>query len=475
MYENLKKLLMKIFQRLTLRSRIVITFSIMVIFLVIIFSRISYYTLREIYLNQLSEHVDFLTRDIAINLNLKYFDYLVPTSDSTVAMHYYQEQLDHHLQGMNLEQIFIFRRDLDIIFKMSKTRSEMNPTPALILNSKPIENLYIGHSITSNPFKSQSGQWYLWGFYRLDEKYFLGIRENASRLAKVDQLSIIFWFIGAIAILITLIAGWFIARVISKPVERLVNFSEELGKGNFRYPLPKDIKGELNVLGTAMDKMRLALDKHNSEKSEMLAHIAHEIRNPLGGIELLAGLVKEDLRKQNLDISYASKILEEIQKLKFLISEYLNYSRPVQPRPNWVNIETEINEVKELLQNKFRDKKINLIYSGTESKIWFDKNHFRQILINLISNSVDFSPTDGQIEIKTTKKQDKLTLHISDEGLGILNENTQKIFNPFFTTKKNGIGLGLAICKKLCEENEASINVKNNENKGCTFYIEKKQ
>lgn len=457
---------------LSLRFRIIFTFMAIIITLVFIISRISYITVKEIYLNQLASQVNLSARYIASQLNVKYLDYLIPESDATTAQMYYQGELIKQIRGIELDEVFLFSKDLNILYKTSKSLQQMDPLPALILNRKEIYKLHSGQTVTSKPFKSQAGEWFLWGFYRIDDDHFLGIRESASKLARVDALANIFWWIGACAVMVTLLAGWFLARAISRPIENLVKCSEELGKGNFQYPVPDNIKGELRVLSGAMERMRIALQKHNSEKEEILAQIAHEIRNPLGSIELMAGLVKEDLQKQQLDAAYASKILEEIHKLKILVTEYLNYSRPVQAVPKWVDIKESVHEMKDLLHYRLQEKQLSLVYSDINLKIWFDENHFRQILMNLIANSIDVSPAGSRIFISTQRKEKDILLGISDEGPGITADHLVKIFNPFFSTKENGVGLGLAICKKLCNENGANIYVENNRDKGCTFFIE---
>jgi len=116
-------------------------------------------------------------------------------------------------------------------------------------------------------------------------------------------------------------------------------------------------------------------------------------------------------------------------------------------------------------------KNIKIQYNFAGVRIWFDPNHIRQILTNLITNSIEASTQAGIIEIIQQEENGKFLLKVKDEGSGISDEDIEKIFNPFFTTKKNGAGLGLAICKKLCQENKAEIWMENHSIRGCTFFI----
>jgi len=457
----------------SIKTQIIITFSVLTAILVAIMSRVGYYSVREIYLDQLSEQTDLLTRLIAKDLNPKYLSFLGPAGEDNPAASYYEETIRSQSENMFLSNIFIFDADLEILVQSSLNESSGNSDPRLLLNRTEIFALQVGKSTTSLPFKGGDGQWYLWGFYRLDETHWLGIRENAARLARVEALSGTFWLIGIAGILVTILFGWLLARTIARPIDRLVNFSSLLGKGNFSAPLPENIKGELAILAEALDKMRHDLDRHHRERETMLAQIAHEIRNPLGGIELLAGLVKEDLAKNGGSTEYIAKILDEIAGLKSLITAYLSYSRPLPANPEWVSIKELLTEVEEINRNELREKNISFSANGEIAKIWFDRQHLRQVLLNLVSNSIAAVEAGGSIEIAARQNGRDITVSVSDDGTGIAKENLDSVFEPFFTTRRSGTGLGLAVCKKLCRENQAEIEVENNPRKGCRVTIRK--
>ncbi|HVO74349.1 MAG TPA: HAMP domain-containing sensor histidine kinase, partial [Ignavibacteriaceae bacterium] len=219
----------------------------------------------------------------------------------------------------------------------------------------------------------------------------------------------------------------------------------------------------------------------------------HEIRNPLGGIELLANLARENLISRSLNSVYSfpdpynegsidndlknkeylDKILKEVNGLKSLITSYLNYSRPVQIKLVWVNLPKLMNEVKDIFKKQLSEKDIKLVIDSRVNIIYFDEDHLRQILINLIINSIDSVSTGGIIRMISLYKDKQWVISVSDNGSGIKEKDLLYIFEPFFTTKKNGTGLGLAISRKLCVENKAKIAVQNNPDLGTTFTITK--
>ncbi|NIS38502.1 HAMP domain-containing protein [Candidatus Saccharibacteria bacterium] len=456
---------------MSFKTKIIITFSALTAILVIIISRIGYVSVREIYLKQISDQTQLLTQLIAKDLSPRYLSFLEEERPQSLASEYYRETLLNQAKGMSLPNAFIFDADYNILVQTDTQSIATRHDSRLRLNRREIESLKIDKATTSLPFQADNGQWYLWGFYRLDKRYWLGIRENASRLAEVESLSLLFWGIGLSGVALAIVSGWLLARTLAKPVDKLVNFSRSLGEGNFSTSLPLSIKGELSILAEAMDKMRHDLAQHHREKEKMLAQIAHEIRNPLGGIELLAGLVKEDLVAKGGKTEYIRKILDEVTGLKTLITSYLNFSRPATPTPEWVPIKELAAEINGIFQNRIDQKNVQLVYNESEGKIWFDRHHLRQIMMNLVSNSLEMIGDDGAIKINSSRNRAETTITIVDDGPGIPENELQDIFEPFFTTRVNGTGLGLAVCKKLCEENQAKISVRNNQNQGCAFTI----
>jgi signal transduction histidine kinase len=265
----------------------------------------------------------------------------------------------------------------------------------------------------------------------------------------------------------------FLANAIVKPLNKLIRFSSEIGKGNFDERIPSSMHGEIKQLSNAMDKMKNDLTRNQKEREDLLAQIAHEIRNPLGGIELLANLVMENKSVDLKDKEYLDSILKEVQGLKRLITSYLNYGRPVPVNPEWINPEKVFYEIESIFKNQIRQRNINYSVINSLEKIYFDPSHLRNILLNLVANSLDSVQDNGMVSIASEKNNGHWLISVKDNGSGIKKENLNKIFNPFFTTKKEGTGLGLAISKKLCKENKAELLAENLNETGAVFIIKK--
>ena len=453
------------------KIRIITTFGFVTICLVLLLSRISYVFIKDLYLDQLSERVNTVSKLVAFQVDKTYLGILqfgVPTKTTEK---YFRNIFEKSLLQEGSTQAFIFDKEFKIIIHSDSTYIPGFQESRLLLSKEEIFSLRINQSSSSLPFKGEDGKWYLWGFNRLDNNYWFGLKESAAKLEKVDEFSLIFLNIGIAGIVIIFILSLFLAKSISRPIDKLVDYSSSIGKGNFHISIPSGMHGEINTLALAMNKMKEDLSEHQKEKEEMLAQIAHEIRNPLGGIELLAGLTKEDLQKQNLNTGYVERILGEVNGLKKLISSYLEFGRPMNPQPEELSLTALVQEVLNNFRISLADKNISVTNNFQMDKVFFDREQLKQVFTNLLSNSIQSMKEDGIISISSSLKNNQWSILFSDEGNGIPVEHMKNIFEPFFTTKSNGTGLGLAVCRKICLENKAALTVENNPGKGCTFTI----
>ena len=431
-------LISSIFKRSYYKIRIIVTFSIFTIALVIIMSVICFHFIRNLYLEQMADQLNILSRITANQIDRDYVKLLQVGVPVKSTQDYFNSIFIKYTSVKPQLKMFIFDNNFKVIVHSDTSILLGTTEPRLLLNQNDIIQLKNDHSAVSLPFKGDDGKWYLWGFYKMNDIYWLSIQESADKLEKVEDFSILFWIIGISGTIATIILGWIAAGSISKPIDRLVEFSSEIGKGNTSFPVPHKMKGEIEVLAGAMEKMRRELFNSQKEKENMLAQIAHEIRNPLGGIELLANLTREDILNNITRTEYLDKILDEINGLKQLITSYLNYSRPVPSNPVWIDFNDFFCDLEKIFREKLIKKKIRLTFTDTVRTIYFDPAHLRHIMMNLISNSIEAIQASGNISIYSLKENNNWKIIVKDDGPGIDKEDLGKIFEPFFTTRKNG-------------------------------------
>jgi signal transduction histidine kinase len=210
------------------------------------------------------------------------------------------------------------------------------------------------------------------------------------------------------------------------------------------------------------------------ELGEMAAQVAHEIRNPLGGIKGFASLLKRDLTEQPEMCQMAQYIIEGTDNLNKLVTNVLNYSRPVQLQFITVDVNQLITELvhhfqaDELLKDNIQ---IKVRYASKKIMIQADPQYFKSALLNLLVNSVQAMPEGGEITLSVDQEDDTVIIKIRDSGVGISPGNMEKIFSPFFSTKVQGNGFGLAEVYKVIQAHGATIEADSEENKWTIFTI----
>lgn len=192
---------------------------------------------------------------------------------------------------------------------------------------------------------------------------------------------------------------------------------------------------------------------------KIISSIAHEIRNPLTSIKLYTTQMKDKLKDEEFILAAAEDIPEEIDRIDGLIKEFMEYTSPRKAIIESFNLYEELMKTIKLV--KFHLGNIDLLIDVDKSYyIKFDTGHFKQIVLNILLNSIDAvkEVNHPAIRIRATINNDKITLLFDDNGHGMNEDDIQYIFEPFYTTKEYGNGLGMFVVKQLVDENEGMIS-----------------
>ncbi|WP_179632115.1 transporter substrate-binding domain-containing protein [Clostridium peptidivorans] len=206
----------------------------------------------------------------------------------------------------------------------------------------------------------------------------------------------------------------------------------------------------------------------------LMAGIAHEIRNPLTSIKTYAELLPKKYDNPKFREMISKDIPYEIERLNNLISELLEYSKPKKAFKENVNIYEIIEKILALISNKIQKEKVKINIDITKDIfVYADKNHLKQIIINLILNGIEaLNKEQKSINISAMESLGKTYVTIGDNGCGMDKEELNKIYDPFYTTKASGTGLGLFVCYQLMEENNGKIHVSSTRDEGTSFILE---
>jgi PAS domain S-box-containing protein len=209
------------------------------------------------------------------------------------------------------------------------------------------------------------------------------------------------------------------------------------------------------------------------------AHIAHEIRNPLVTVGGYARRILQQAKfagKGEEKISQAAQvILQETERLEKTLSNVMDFARPSTYIQEYNNLNEIIRDTVSLLRNVFQERKIECILDLFQELplIKSDYNQLKQVILNLYQNSMDAMENGGTLTTTTLidEEEGKVVILIQDTGTGIKPENLERLFDPFFTTKVTGVGLGLAVVKKMISDHNGEISARNFTDGGAEFRI----
>lgn len=211
-------------------------------------------------------------------------------------------------------------------------------------------------------------------------------------------------------------------------------------------------------------------DKMNA-LGELSAGLAHELRNPLTSIKTFIDLIPMKIGDENFKKELINIVPKELNRLDELVGSLLDYSKPKNPNPKMISLGDIISEILTLFKKKLQEKNIKVITNNIDVSFFVDASQLKQILINIILNSIDAIDKDGLIEINTQVLKNKNAIIITDNGSGIPEEKLNAIFDPFYTSKKNGQGIGLSITDRLIRDNKGEIKVLSEIGVGTTMII----
>lgn len=242
----------------------------------------------------------------------------------------------------------------------------------------------------------------------------------------------------------------------------------------------------LNDNGKPYQYLAIRNDITEKKKSEELLHrqdklaavgqlaagVAHEIRNPLTSMKGYAEFLhmeEEDTQRQE----YLEIILDEIDRVNNIVEEFMVLAKPKAVELEEKNIIPIIQNVVSMLMFEARKRNVKLDFAAEEEivQIECDENRLKQVFLNFIKNGIEAMPDGGELHVSAKIKDGLVAISIQDTGVGIPPETLKKIGEPFYTTKKNGNGLGLMVSFKIIESHNGKVYIESEQNKGTTFKI----
>jgi len=294
------------------------------------------------------------------------------------------------------------------------------------------------------------------------------------RIRMVTGLTFLFSsIVGTIIILI-------VVRGIVKPIKRLSTASKEVAKGNFDIEVKVKSKDEIGQLTADFNLMTKELKNIDFLRKDFVSNVSHEFKTPITSIKGFAKLIRDgQLSKDQMD-EYSEIIVDESQRLSLLSSNLLKLSeldsKIIRGEATGFSLDEQIRKAILILEVQWSKKEIEFDIELEEATITGDEHLLQEVWLNLIQNAIKFSNQKGIIKIGLYKKSDKIKVEISDNGIGIADEDKERIFERFYkgdkSRSKEGNGLGLVIVKKIVELSNGKIDFESHLGKGTSFTVE---
>jgi signal transduction histidine kinase len=303
------------------------------------------------------------------------------------------------------------------------------------------------------------------------------VDDELKKLLNVNEFVVVPLFVANTSVGIIIADNKFNQVPISSDVKELLVI--------FAAQAALTIESHSNLLKAQKDMEMIEKRQDAIVESEKMAavgkiatHIAHEIRNPLvtmgGYARKIMSMPKDGIKNTTNIVKFSEIILEESERLEKTLSNVMDFTKPSRYIREFNNINDIIRDTVNLLKNLFLDNKIEVV-SKLDNEIPLikcDSNQIKQVMLNLLQNSIEITPPEGIIEIVTEFDSKQVTIRVKDSGTGIDEKDPNVVFEPFFTKKITGVGLGLANVKKIISDHNGSIDVRNREFVGVEFTIQ---
>ena len=296
------------------------------------------------------------------------------------------------------------------------------------------------------------------------------IFDKQAALAPLLQIQVTIILSGIIVVMVAIIASLIIANSISRPIQKLQLATKEIAKGKLAEKIEISGSDEIKDLASDINKMQISLkqaqnnlikNERFSAIGELSSRLAHDIRNPISVIKLAIELWKkshQDMTEKELQS--VEMIDKASSKIKYMIENVLDFVRSRAPKYEEASLQKILQNAKKSIHTP---EKIKLFLPTNDVLINCDPNQIEVVLENIISNSIQaIGDGSGTVTITFYEENENVLILIQDSGGGIPKDIISKIFDPLFTTKKDGTGLGLASCKSIIESHEGNLSVSNN-------------
>ncbi|PTL82317.1 HAMP domain-containing sensor histidine kinase [Vitiosangium sp. GDMCC 1.1324] len=289
----------------------------------------------------------------------------------------------------------------------------------------------------------------------------VAVEGSAAFFGPLARLSRSFTAASSVALGVLGLVAILTARGLARPLSRLMDSALRIGRGDLTTPVPPEPTREIGVLARELEVMRGALESRDRQLKLMLAGVAHEVRNPIGGISLFSGLLAEDLKAGAHEeaAGHVARIQHEVEYLQRIVEDFLAFAReqPLSREP--VAAPDLLREASGLLAADAAAREVTVQVEAEPAMLEADGSLLTAALVNLVKNAVQASPRGGRVRVTGQGAGQGYSIRVQDNGPGVPETEREHIFEPFFTTREKGTGLGLPLSRKIARAHGGDLRL----------------
>jgi signal transduction histidine kinase len=469
---------MEFFRNRSLRTKLIGVFLAPTLLIVLLYGLLAYFAARQGLEDELGERLVSVGQAVSADLSGGFDARLIERLDGSKkrVRKRLRERLVETRDRTGVKRLFLFNRDLENLVDSEGPRPFGEDIYKLQVDRLEIDRTFEqAEATTSVLFEGNDGRLYKSAYIPITYEgrvvATLAVEASAEYFGLLRYFASVLTLLGAVGLALVVAAGTLFSRALTQPVNKLVEAARRLGHGELDEPVvelddeddDRPQRDEIAFLARSFEEMRRDVLDRDRQMKMMLSGIAHEVRNPLGGMELFCGLLQEDLEEAGDEeaLEKLDRIEREVDYLDRVVDEFRNYAGETSLERERFAVDELLAELQGLTAGDIDEKGCELsldVEQGLEATA--DREQIRRVVLNLIRNAYQACEGDDHIELEGhAPEPDMRTIVVRDDGPGMTDEQLEEMFTPFYTTKEKGSGLGLPLSKQIVEQHGGSLEV----------------
>ena len=466
-------------RRLPLGARLALAFAAPAVAAVLACGAVAYLGTQSVLEAELGRRLCGLAQVAAANVPVDLLLVLGTGDDDTRTAHNIRKRLEL-VSGDGVSRVMVVDGQRRVRMDASGELAIGSDAPRLALDQVEMDKARGGQPAASVLFEGRDGRLYKSCYAQVvgGDGLLVVVDGAADLFDTLDSLAGLYSALALVALLVLTLLAYGVARTLTRPLARLSQQVRQVGSGMLDRPITVADDDEVGQVGRALEEMRLALAARDEERQMMLAGIAHEVRNPLGGMELYAGILAETAAELPDDtppavreelVNAAGRIRRELTYLSGVVNDFLNFARDTHPQRRAVPLAALLEQVASLCAPEAEKRSIGfrVVAPPPEATAMLDEGQIKSALINVTQNAVQALGAGGTVELYARLAEGRVVLGVKDDGPGMETTQVQRALTPFYTTKEKGTGLGMPLVVKIARAHGGRLEVNTAPGQGC--------